>query len=168
MQPAVHNVPVTMSADVRFEPITTAELPAWIAKSRDGYAKQMHELGGLSEGAANEKADADMDRLFPEGKLAPGHEVVMARDLQGLVGYVWLAVPQDDAEPIAYVYDVEVDATRRGQGHGRLLMHWAIERSRAQGAKALQLNVFGGNAVARKLYDSLGFTEMSRTMSLEL
>jgi ribosomal protein S18 acetylase RimI-like enzyme len=157
-----------MSEDVRFEPITPDELPAWIVQSRDGYAKQMHELGGMSEAAAEAKADADMDRLFPEGQLAPGHEVVMARDSHGLVGYVWLALPQDDAEPVAYVYDVEVDAARRGQGHGRQLMHWAIERSRAKGATALQLNVFGGNAVARKLYDSLGFIETGITMSLEL
>ena len=44
----------------------------------------------------------------------------------------------------------------------------AEEQARAMGVMRLELNVFGDNPVARSLYESLGYVEMSRQLYKDL
>jgi len=68
----------------------------------------------------------------------------------------------------AFIYDIEVREDLRGRGWGRELMtyaeRWAVER----GSREIALNVFGGNALARGLYASLGYSERSVSMAKAL
>lgn len=54
-------------------------------------------------------------------------------------------------------YDVVVDASQRGKGLGRALMRGLMQWAAQQGARRLDLQVTGSNAVAQALYASLGF-----------
>ena len=54
-------------------------------------------------------------------------------------------------------YDVVVDANQRGKGLGRELMQGLMQWAAQQGARRLDLQVAGSNAVAQALYASLGF-----------
>jgi ribosomal protein S18 acetylase RimI-like enzyme len=51
-----------------------------------------------------------------------------------------------------------VHPARQRCGLGRRLVEGCIERARSQGARKLSLRVLGGNVVARRLYESCGFT----------
>jgi len=55
----------------------------------------------------------------------------------------------------------------RNKGIGKQLLTQALHYFKRKGIKRAQLNVFAGNP-ARKLYERLGFTEISRIMELPL
>ena len=52
----------------------------------------------------------------------------------------------------------------RGNGYGRCLMELVEEQAHSDGIARIELNVYGDNRRARSLYESLGYTEMSRQM----
>jgi ribosomal protein S18 acetylase RimI-like enzyme len=73
--------------------------------------------------------------------------------------------PRSDGEPEHWwVFDIEIHEQFRGRGLGRLAMRQAEDVARAEGAKTLGLNVFGNNTVARRLYESLDYTEIAVQM----
>ena len=67
-----------------------------------------------------------------------------------------------------FVYDVEIDERHRGRGLGRAAMLKAEEQAHARGIGRMELNVFGGNDVARGLYRSLGYVERAVSMGKDV
>jgi len=57
----------------------------------------------------------------------------------------------------AWLEDVFVEETARGEGHGRTLVAAAIQRARSRGCGRIQLDANRDNGPAVKLYESLGF-----------
>ncbi len=57
-----------------------------------------------------------------------------------------------------YLAELYVTPQRRGQGLGRALLEAAIEEARSIGADRMDLGTSENDSVARKLYESLGFT----------
>ncbi len=57
----------------------------------------------------------------------------------------------------AWLEDVFVEETARGDGHGRKLVEAAISRARSRGCARIQLDANRDNEAAVKLYESLGF-----------
>ena len=83
------------------------------------------------------------------------------------VGLVWVAL--DRPRPgEAWIYDIEVNPEHRGKGYGRALLVAAEQEAAKHGSKAIGLNVFGANAVARTLYESSGYQITSMNMRKEL
>jgi ribosomal protein S18 acetylase RimI-like enzyme len=60
------------------------------------------------------------------------------------------------------VAELYVVPDRRGQGLGRALMESAIEQARGLGADYMDLGTSEDDVVARKLYESLGFTNREK------
>jgi len=58
----------------------------------------------------------------------------------------------------AWIEDVVVDASARGQGVGKALIQAAIERSRSLGAKTLDLTSNPDRESAHRLYEGAGFS----------
>ncbi len=67
-------------------------------------------------------------------------------------------------KPRLNVHDLAVCPALRGQGIGRQLMDRVTAASREIGCSAISLEVRTDNAVARKLYRSLGFQDASVPM----
>jgi GNAT superfamily N-acetyltransferase len=57
-----------------------------------------------------------------------------------------------------YVAELYVVPERRGQGYGRALMEAAIETARGEGAVYMDLGTGEHDLAARRLYESLGFS----------
>jgi len=57
-----------------------------------------------------------------------------------------------------YLAELYVVPDRRGQGIGRALMDAVLKFAREQGADYMELNTSDDDVAARKLYESLGFT----------
>ena len=57
----------------------------------------------------------------------------------------------------ALVEAVRVRSSLRGQGIGRTMMRWAIDRARERGCRMVQLTSHNDRADAHRFYDSLGF-----------
>ncbi|GAB3588923.1 hypothetical protein GCM10027446_00020 [Angustibacter peucedani] len=159
-----------MSHDLRYEELAGDDLARYLVHLEQSYADDMHALGGVPLEEARERARQSMVELFPDGTPAPGNRLWRAVDGDGrAVGILWLAhraagTPGEHA----WIYDVEVEADRRGEGFGRQLMQRAEEIAREWGLTSLRLNVFGDNEVARQLYRTQGFREEAVIMSKAL
>ena len=61
----------------------------------------------------------------------------------------------------SYLAELYVVPARRGQGLGRLLMEAAIREARDRGADTMDIGVDEPDLAARRLYESLGFSNRS-------
>jgi len=150
---------------VRLRPLTRAEYPAFLAASKAGYAEGIEIHGGQTHAAAVQKAEADFPAVLPKGLKTPGHFIFTVEADGTPVGRLWLAERELGGRHVLYVYDVSIDATHQGHGYGRAAMRLAEDEARARGIGRIELNVFGGNAVARGLYRSMGYVETSAQMA---
>lgn len=141
------------------------EFAQWLPKARSGYAIEMAQNGGASPEAAQVKAAADTERVFPGGRPAPDQSVFVIEADGAPVGELWLAERRGDLEgDNLWIFDLRIDESRRGRGYGKAAMLLAEDEARRRGIDRVALNVFGGNRVARNLYRSLGYEESAITM----
>ncbi|MGP4110923.1 GNAT family N-acetyltransferase [Streptomyces sp. 4N509B] len=153
-------------------PMSAAEFSVWLAEDRarmiaDGTGR------GLTPEEAARRVDDGHRRLLPEGVATTGAalRVLTRADVPGrVVGSLWVALAErlppgmDGVDGAGYVYAVAVAADQRGRGHGRALMEEAERLCRDAGLGRVGLSVAADNAVARRLYDALGY----RTRELHL
>jgi ribosomal protein S18 acetylase RimI-like enzyme len=70
---------------------------------------------------------------------------------------------------VFFVLDnIAVDGRCRGRGYGEALMRGVIDHAREKAYDDVTLNVYRFNADAIRLYEKMGFTEISRDMILKL
>lgn len=154
--------------DVRLRPMRPDEYPAFIAASKAGYAHDMVIHGDMLPAAAARKSEEDHAAILPEGLATPRHWIFVVEADGEAVGLLWVAERGTPERRVLFIYDIEVDEAHRGHGYGRATMLLAEEEARARGIGRLELNVFGGNEVARGLYRSLGYMETSVQMAKDL
>ena len=150
---------------VRLRPITVDEFPAFVTASKAGYAEGIEVHGGQTHEAALQKAESDFPAVLPMGLQTPGHHIFIVEADGVPVGRLWLAEREMAGRRVMFVYDVTIDAGQQGHGYGRAAMQLAEGEATARGIGRIELNVFGGNDVARGLYRSLGYVETSAQMA---
>jgi ribosomal protein S18 acetylase RimI-like enzyme len=156
------------ASQVRLRPITAEEFPEFVNRVEAGYASDIEVHGGQTHEAALEKASADMAAALPNGMRTPGHVIFVVEADGEDVGRLWLAERTSGGRRTLFIYDVEIAGDFQGRGYGRAAMRLAEEEARTRGIEYLELNVFGGNDVARNLYRSLGYVETSVQMRKRL
>lgn len=163
--------PPVLPQDVTVRPIGPERYDSWLEQAKDGYLRDL-TASGLSERQARAKAEADHQRALRQGHATPGTALRELTDAQGaLLGTLWLTLRQDvlpDGTPLAWVMTVAVEPEHRGHGHGRTLMLLAERECLAAGVANLGLNVFSGNEVAIRLYESLGYRVTGRVLGKSL
>lgn len=148
-------------------PMTSAEVAAYFATAVEAFAEETMAADPLlGREDALESSRRMHDQILPQGAEAPGHDFLVAQDAGDgrRVGHAWLF----HEGRAGFVYDVEVDVAERGRGYGRALMDLAAGHCRALGLEVLGLNVFGHNAVARGLYDALGYAVVDEAVQLRI
>ncbi len=61
---------------------------------------------------------------------------------------------------IGFLKFVIIDKTKRGKGYGKEMLNLALQYAfQITGAKAVQLNVFNENTLAKQCYEKVGFVE---------
>jgi ribosomal protein S18 acetylase RimI-like enzyme len=152
----------------RLRPMREDEFTSYLERARAGYAEDMIRNGGMDPAAAHRKSEADHAALYPRG-FESGVELRVVEDDTGTaVGRVVFAEREQHGTRYAFLYDIEIDEAQRGRGLGRAAMQLLEAEVRDLGLDRLQLNVFGGNELARGLYRSLGFEELSVQMGKTL
>ena len=159
-----------MSDRLRMDPMTSAEIEAYVARSRQVCIDERVTLGRQDRREAEGIEARQFAEYFPGGQPAQDHCLLTARDAANgdPVGILWLFERTSASGTFAFIYDVEVRKGLRSQGWGKGLMAYAEQWARKRGAHEIGLNVFGGNSVARGLYGSLGYHERSVTMAKPL
>jgi ribosomal protein S18 acetylase RimI-like enzyme len=133
-------------------PMTDAEYGPWTVHGLEEYAQDWIDRGVPAQ-EARRKAEREYAALLPDGLATAGSDITVLEHEGQYLGAVWVVTADTDS----YVYEVEVAAERRGEGHGRSLMHLAEADALAAGATRIGLNVFAGNTPALRLYESLGY-----------
>jgi ribosomal protein S18 acetylase RimI-like enzyme len=152
--------------DIRLRPLRDDEFPDFLDMLRVEYVRGMVAEAGMTSEAAEEKATADHASLFPDGGRQAHHRISVVEDAAGgePVGYLFWA-PRGTR---AFLYELLIDEPFRGQGLGRRVLELFEAEARTEGLPGIDLNVWGGNEVARRLYRSVGFNERAVFMSKEL
>jgi GNAT superfamily N-acetyltransferase len=127
------------------------------------YADDLVANGGLPEDEARAKATQDTEWLRGLAPLLFEIEHEGAR-----VGRVVLGLDAFGKPGAAWLYEIVVDAALRGRGLGRQALSLAEGEARSRGMTRIDLNVLGGNRVARSLYASEGYAESSLHMGKPL
>ena len=139
-------------------PMSAVEFAPFRANVIREYADQKVEAGEWPEAGAVEMATQETDVLLPQGQDTPGMVMLTAEAPDGTVaGQVWVAVRPGASPPEAWIYAIEVKPEHRGRGYSRALLAAAERAAADHGAVAIGLNVFGPNAVARRLYETSGY-----------
>jgi ribosomal protein S18 acetylase RimI-like enzyme len=149
--------------DVTLRPATQHEFAAYLPELEAGYAAKVAESGSMPPDKAREKARQDMARALPDGLGSPGQFIYRVLAAGDPVGWLWLGAAADDPA-MAWVNQVEIDPAYQGRSYGRQAMLLAEQEARAHGMTSIGLNVHGQNAVARALYESLGYD--TRTLQM--
>ncbi len=92
---------------------------------------------------------------------SPATVMFIARDVDKgeIVGSLTLALFRIPTGMRAWIEDVVVDESVRGQGVGAALNHAALERARQEGAKTVDLTSRPTREAANRLYKRLGFVQ---------
>jgi ribosomal protein S18 acetylase RimI-like enzyme len=109
-----------------------------------------------SESTGTESTGTESTGTESTGTESTGTDSTGTESTGTVVGYLWIA-PEAEGSDAWWVFDIGVDENHRGAGYGRAAMQLAEQAAAKHGAVTIGLNVFGYNAVARALYDSLGY-----------
>jgi ribosomal protein S18 acetylase RimI-like enzyme len=158
--------------ELALRPLRADELPDYLARGQESYARDMVAHAGISEEAARVKAEHDWHRLLPDGLASTGQYLFALenRSTGERVGDLWFAeqAASDFGEQVAFIYSIEIFEEFRGRGRGRQAMQVLEDEVRSRGLGRIALNVFGGNDIARSLYRSVGYAETAVFMSKAL
>ncbi|OEI68478.1 GNAT family N-acetyltransferase [Curtobacterium sp. ER1/6] len=152
----------------RLVPMPAERIPAWLDRTMTEYvASRMRS--GESRARAEANAQGSRDRWFPGGAPLPDHFVWdVLDDDDAVVGYLWIGPFSAEATTEWWVFDVEIDAAHRRNGHARRALEAGQRVAHEHGATSIGLNVFGYNTGAQDLYEQLGYRVTSTQMQLPL
>lgn len=144
-------------------PLTGAAFVDWRRYSIASYARSMAAVGVED---AEERAAEQFHQLLPDGERTAHHSLRTLNAAGETVATVWLM--HHWAEARSYVYDIAVDVGHRGRGYGKAAMRLGGQLAYDAGDRVMELNVFGDNATAIGLYDSLGYAVTEQYRALDL
>ncbi|MFF5175864.1 GNAT family N-acetyltransferase [Micromonospora sp. NPDC000089] len=149
-------------SDLIFREALRADLPAVIALLADDVLGRTRDVGAVDE--AYERAFADIT-------ADPRNEQIVverAGELVGCLQLTWIPGLGRHGAERALVESVRVRSDLRGQGLGRLMMEWVIDRARERGCGLVQLTTDKSRADAHRFYRGLGFEASHEGMKLPL
>jgi ribosomal protein S18 acetylase RimI-like enzyme len=136
--------------------MTPPEFDAYRRRSIREYAAEHVRAGDWSPQQAEELAAKELDELLPDGADTPGMVLLVGEIAGQMIGLVWMGM-RPSPQVGWWIFDIEVVPEHRRRGYGRLLLEAAEREVRSRGGDSVGLNVFGGNVVAREMYESAGY-----------
>jgi len=149
-------------------PMTQVEFDAFLARAIPEYAEDKARAGNWDESEALEKSRETYQRDLPQGVHTENQLLYTVYDEAFAVGMVWLHVNLKSPMKNGFIFELYIDEKFRGKGYGKQTMLLIEERARELGLKSIELHVFAVNAVARNLYESVGYEAASLNMIKKL
>jgi ribosomal protein S18 acetylase RimI-like enzyme len=143
-----------MESDVRVRPASGADRAFVHTTSR-----RLADFGPPGWRTSEEIVDAEQRTLSAFFADPPAHTALLIAEKDTALGFVYLETLTDyfTGERHGHVGIIAVADGSEGKGIGRTLLEAATSGTRTQGLRRLTLNVFEGNARARRLYEHAGF-----------
>ena len=123
------------------------------------YAEDNIAAGRWRRETALEQSHASFESLLPQGLATPDNYLFEIKANPGgpTVGSLWFATQTSNGIRSAYVYDVEINAASRREGHATRAFQALEPIVRALGISSIGLHVFANNHGAQALYARLGY-----------
>ncbi|GAA4910752.1 GNAT family N-acetyltransferase [Streptomyces coeruleoprunus] len=139
-------------SDLEIRPATEADIPAVVAMLADDPL-----------GAQRESPDdlTPYTAAFARVAADPNQHLVVAVRNDQVIGTLHLTIIPGLSRRGAIrslIEAVRIHADARGQGLGSTLIEWAVEESRRQGSRLVQLTSDATRTDAHRFYERLGFT----------
>lgn len=120
-----------------------------------------------------ENLEARQSAFFEENLANPDARILIAEDRTGdAVGYVFVRLEAetflDLSNSRAWLHDIYVSPTVRGQGLGKKLLDAATTAAREFGSGVLMLQVWPQNRPAKDIFQQYGFRPTMQEMMLEI
>ncbi|ELK45670.1 GNAT family N-acetyltransferase [Halobacillus sp. BAB-2008] len=129
------------------------------------YAEEKVRAGNWKEEEALEKSEEQFRQLLPDGVNTVDHYLFTMQEDGEAVGVIWLYRQTPEK---GFIYDIKVDESKRGFGHGKRAMRALETEAEKLGLSTIGLHVFGHNKIARRLYEKLGYIETNISMEKKL
>ncbi len=149
---------------LKFRQATREDLPEIVRMLADDF------LGSRRERYENPLPESYL-KAFEEIEADKNNELIVAENDGAVVGALQLTFTPSisfQGGKRAGVESVRVDAQFRGQGIGRELMLFAINRAREENCVSMQLTTNAERADAHRFYENLGFKKSHLGMKLSL
>jgi ribosomal protein S18 acetylase RimI-like enzyme len=133
----------------------------------EDYARETASVRSVSIEEGRIEATRQFDVLLPDGIASKGHYFwrIIAENGDD-VGDLWVLVESDKGR--AFIYFVGIDEQHRGHSYSKAAMQTLETTVKPLGANHIDLNVFGDNTVAIRLYESLGYQPTAMNMRKEI
>jgi ribosomal protein S18 acetylase RimI-like enzyme len=149
---------------VSLRPMRLDEFERWQAAQLKDYVDVLQDRIGGPPASVQQTAQSDFSDALPNGLHTSGaHLAIVVNSDEDEVGTMWWGAHPRRSDA-AFIFDVEIVETHRGQGFGRAAMEVVEKAARADGLSAIGLAVSSDNEAARQLYASLGYESRSINM----
>ena len=142
---------------------------------REDLAEIVRMLADDFLGATRERYENPLPesyvKAFEEIDADKNNELIVAEKAGEVIGTLQITFTPSisfQGGKRATVESVRVDEKYRGQGIGKELMRWAINRAREENCFAMQLTSNAERTDAHRFYENLGFTKSHLGMKLYL
>lgn len=105
-------------------------------------------------------AESHLNDTLPNGLYTKDHDLFMASQDGNIVGSVWVAWYRNLPISTAYIYDLRVISSKRGQGFGRVIINCVEQLAQELSMKQMLLHVFHSNQNAFRFYTQRAGFEM--------
>jgi len=149
---------------LKFRQATREDLPEIVRMLADDF------LGATRERYENPLPESYI-KAFEEIEADKNNELIVAETSGAIVGTLQITFTPSisfQGGKQATVESVRVDKKYRGQGIGKELMLWAIERVKEENCVAIQLTTNAERPDAHRFYENLGFKNSHLGMKLYL
>jgi ribosomal protein S18 acetylase RimI-like enzyme len=151
---------------VTVRPMTQAEYDHWQVHLADDYAAEQVAAGRWPAQGSLQRALEENAQSLPDG--IDTRRMLLLRgvlDDGTPIGRAWVSLDHPRGAPdVAFLYDIEVESDFRGRGYGRALLSAIEQAVRDAGVGSLELNVFGRNLAAIRLYETNGYDVVTQQM----
>ncbi|GID33469.1 GNAT family N-acetyltransferase [Paractinoplanes brasiliensis] len=151
--------------DIRLESMTQGQYETYRQAGPLSYAKHISKTGITSLSEAEERAEAEYQKLLPDGILSAGQYLFAAYVGGTEVGTVWLHLAESGVTSRAWIVDLWVHESRRRRGYGRAIVQEAERWCRGRGVEQLSLSIFSGNDGTRFLFEGEKYLPVVLQMS---
>ena len=155
---------------VRLIPMQSEQYPTWFARQAIAYAEDKVRAKQWGLDGAEERARQETESLLTDGIETPGHHLlnIIDDDIDAVVGTLWWAHSDRFGRKVAFIFDLTIQAKFRRKGYASSTLKHLESMVRTAGYEALSLHVFAFNTSAQALYEKMGYTPTSMSMTREL
>jgi ribosomal protein S18 acetylase RimI-like enzyme len=142
-------------------------------RATDVEMDEIYELAGENRReAANIDGDDNRHKMIEtyEHSLKHNAYFLCLKESDELLGWIMIDKAFDylTGDEIGWINDLYVKPGCRGQGYSKLLLKEAFKEFKKNGYTDVRLNVYAHNEKAMKLYEKMGFRDVSKFMKISL